>query len=245
LRKERNVKRRIIILFVNIIGLLLIFGGLFIFLRPSAIQWSYDSNTESQLGEYRERNKDYKAGKSDARLEELYRLMVEYNQSLFQNGQAELVDPFSYENADINLIDYGFEEDIVGFLKIPKLNLNLPVYLGASQENLEKGAALLSKTSMPVGGINTNAVIAAHRASHLRMFKDIPELKQGDKIFIENFREALVYEVVQTEVILPSEIDRILIREGKDMVTLITCHPYTYTYQRYVVYCERVELSGN
>ena len=73
------------------------------------------------------------------------------------------------------------------------------------------------------------------------MFRDIEALEVGDKIYIENFREKLTYQVTEIRIIEPTDIDQLLIQEGKDMVTLVTCHPYGYNYQRYVVFCERVK----
>ncbi len=105
----------------------------------------------------------------------------------------------------------------------------------------QKGAAQLTETSMPIGGNNTNMAVVAHRGySYAKMFREIEKLKIGDEIFITNFWETMTYKVERIEVISPDEIDKIRIQEGKDMVTLVTCHPYPHNYQRYLVYCERV-----
>jgi|GEM_PF-3528543 len=106
----------------------------------------------------------------------------------------------------------------------------------------ENGAVHLTQTSLPVGGINTNAVFAAHRGYRTAtMFRDIEKLEIGDEISVTNFYNTLTYRVVEIAVILPTDIERILSQEGRDLVTLITCHPYPYNYHMYVVYCERVE----
>ena len=129
----------------------------------------------------------------------------------------------------------------MGYLSIPKLGIQLPVYLGASRENLRKGAVHLSQTSLPIGGINTNAVIAAHRGmASQEMFRHIERLEQGDLVLLSNFREELRYQVTEIEIIAPDEIQKVLIQPGRDLLTLVTCHPYPTTRQRYVVYCERV-----
>lgn len=94
---------------------------------------------------------------------ELYAAMQDYNAEIYAGGQSGLTDPFAYEEAPLNLAAYGYDDDVLAVLWIPRLNLELPVYLGASRENLAKGAALLGQTSMPLGGENTNTVIAAHR----------------------------------------------------------------------------------
>ena len=110
-----------------------------------------------------------------------------------------------------------------------------------NEENMSKGAAQLTETSMPIGGNNTNMAVVAHRGySYAKMFREIEKLKIGDEIFITNFWETMTYKVERIEVISPDEIDKIRIQEGKDMVTLVTCHPYPHNYQRYLVYCERV-----
>lgn len=72
------------------------------------------------------------------------------------------------------------------------------------------------------------------------MFREIEKLQPGDKVIIRNFWETLRYEVSEIEVICPSDIDKILIRPGEDMVTLLTCHPYTQNTRRYAVFCIRI-----
>ncbi len=178
----------------------------------------------------------------DAQQTLLYEKMLAYNQNLYTSGQSDLVDAFSYEDASFNLKEFGFEEEMIGYISIPKLNLALPIYLGASKTNLRNGATHLSQTSLPIGGENTNAVIAAHRAmSTADMFRYINLLEPGDVIIITNFKETLTYTVTECVIIEPHEIDRVLIRPGKDMITLISCHPYGSDVARYVVYAERSE----
>lgn len=109
-------------------------------------------------------------------------------------------------------------------------------------ENMAKGAAYLANTSLPVGGDNTNCVIAAHtRYKGIHMFKRITELEIGDEIYITNLWETLVYKVVETKVIDPIDSHNIYIKTGRSLVTLSTCHPYPKNYQRYLVYAELVE----
>lgn len=130
---------------------------------------------------------------------------------------------------------------MAGSVEIPRMGVELPLYLGANEENMRLGAAHLSQTSLPIGGENTNCVIAAHRGYAMAaMFRDIEAMQEGDEVIVTNLWETLTYQVVETKVILPSDTEEVLIREGRDLVTLITCHPYGHNYQRYVVYCERV-----
>ena len=135
---------------------------------------------------------------------------------------------------------------MIGYIKIDAMNIEVPLYIGANEENLRKAAVVLSQTSMPIGGENTNCVIAAHRGGYngQAMFRDIEVLKQGDIIEITNLWETLQYEVAKCIVITPDDIDAVKIIPGQDMVTLVTCHPYGNNYQRYVVYCTRVQDDG-
>lgn len=125
------------------------------------------------------------------------------------------------------------------------MDVLLPLYLRASAENLAAGAAVLSQTSLPIGGISSNCVIAGHRGyAGMAYFREIESLKEGSLIYIVNPWETLVYQVTETRVIDPSDIAAVLIQEGRDLVTLITCHPYLSNgLYRYVVYCERTDGS--
>lgn len=173
---------------------------------------------------------------------ELRKAMFDYNEQLYLSGQSGLIDQLSYEKPDFLLSDYGVDSDILGYITIPKIDIKLPIYNGASKENMAKGAAYLANTSLPVGGDNTNCVIAAHtRYKGIHMFKRITELKTGDEIYITNFWETLVYKVCETKVINPKDSQNIYIQADRSLVTLSTCHPYPNNYQRYLVYAELVE----
>lgn len=176
--------------------------------------------------------------------EELYAQMQAYNFKIHEEGQKNLIDPWSYEEMSVDLKEYGIQDEIAAVLSIPRISLELPVYLGATSKNMAQGAAHLSQTSLPIGGINTNCVIAAHRGyKGIPMFRNIEDIDIGDSIILTNLWEELTYQVTEIEVVYPSEIEKILIRPDKDMVTLLTCHPYRQNIRRYVVYCERVESS--
>lgn len=210
-------------------------AGAGVFLYPHFTDMMYQQDVKVQIKEFEQKTR----GEEDA-CEQLYQELKRRNEELYREHQQHLTDPFVYEQPDIDLSEYGLAGNTIGFIKIPKIQVTLPILLGANEANMSLGAVHLTETSYPIGGIHTNSVIAAHRGySRTAMFRDIEELEIGDEILIENFRETLVYKVAEIQVIRPSDVDRLLISEGKDMVTLITCHPYGYNYQRYVVFCER------
>lgn len=221
--------------------LCLILAGVAVALYPTLTDWMYRRQTEREYAEFVRWSKE---DKKQEQLEQLYQELVRRNQQLYEEGQRELDDPFSYQQQEVNLSAYGLEGNIIGFISVKKMGICLPILLGASEENMTQGAVHLTNTSYPVGGENTNCVLAAHRGySRTAMFRDIELLEPGNEVVIENFRERLTYRVEAVKVIDPDEIDEVLIQEGKDMMTLITCHPYGQNRQRYVVYCTRDQIQ--
>lgn len=172
----------------------------------------------------------------------LWDAMVSYNDAIWEEKQAGLCDPWAYQQPSFTLGEYGLEEEVFGVLSIPALDLEMPLYLGATASHMAEGAAHLSQTSLPIGGRNTNCVIAGHRGwNGADYFRYITELKPGDEVMITNLWETLTYRVTDTRIIMPNEVEQILIQEGRDMITLLTCHPYASGgKQRFLIFCDRV-----
>lgn len=173
---------------------------------------------------------------------ELWVQMKRYNEKLFATEQAELSDEASYAHPSFLLADYGLESEVFAVLSIPNLELTMPVYLGATARHMADGAAQMTATSLPIGGSNTNCVIAGHRGwNGAPYFLYIPTLEVSDEVTITNLWETLTYQVVETKIISPTDVDAIRIQPGRDLLTLLTCHPpATGGRQRYLVFCERV-----
>ena len=161
-------------LIAKILAWLAILLGLALLIQPTAAQWwtsTRNAKTAAQFAARAEAQPTAPAAEEttaeppepERAYPELYAAMQDYNAEIYAGGQSGLTDPFAYEEAPLDLAAYGYDDDVLAVLWIPRLNLELPVYLGASRENLAKGAALLGQTSMPLGGENTNTVIAAHR----------------------------------------------------------------------------------
>ena len=174
--------------------------------------------------------------------ENLYLDIRDYNKWLYVTRQESLNSREAYQAYRFDLTEYGLESQVFGVIRIPKMELEMPLYLGASDENMANGAAVLAQTSIPIGGESVNSVIAGHRSwNGFKYFLDIELLEQGDEIYITNLWETLTYRVTEIRIINPNEIDAILIQPGKDMITLLTCHPYgSGGLYRYLVFCERV-----
>ena len=172
---------------------------------------------------------------------ELLAALQEYNRQLYAEKQCNLIDLEACEEPAANLTTYGIEDEIIGVLEIPAMELTMPVYLGASDTHLAAGAAVLGNTSAPIGGDNTNCVIAGHRGWRgADYFQHIDKLAVGDTVKLTNLWETLTYTVADIQIIQPHEVDKIKIQPNRDLLTLLTCHPYASGgRQRYVVYCEK------
>ena len=173
---------------------------------------------------------------------ELLADLQEYNRQLYAEKQCNLTDLEACEEPTADLTAYGIEDEILGVLEIPAMELTMPVYLGASDTHLAAGAAVLGNTSAPIGGANTNCVIAGHRGwCGADYFRHIDKLAVGDTVRLTNLWETLTYTVADIRIIQPHEVDKVRIQPNCDLLTLLTCHPYASGgRQRYVVCCERV-----
>lgn len=177
---------------------------------------------------------------------DLWRDMVDYNKEIYINGQKGLDCKLAYEDPSFVLADYGLESEVFAVISIPALELEMPVFLGANYRHMADGAALLGQTSIPIGGKNTNCIIAGHRGwGGASYFRYVDKLQPGDEVIITNLWETLQYRVAEIQIIQPNEVEQILIKPGQELVTLLTCHPYASGgRQRYLVICERVNENN-
>ena len=173
---------------------------------------------------------------------ELWLDMKAYNEAIFTEGQENLFNQSAYEAPSFLMTDYGLESETFGVISIPKLELEMPLFLGASKPNMAKGAAIMGETSLPIGGSNTNCVIAGHRGwNGAAYFLHLNQLEKGDTVTVTNLWETLTYVVMETRIINPDEVDAIRIQPDREMLTLLTCHPpASGGKQRMLIFCERV-----
>ena len=133
---------------------------------------------------------------------------------------------------------------IMGYITIPKISVELPIYHGTDEGVLQVAAGHLEGSSLPVGGAGTHAVISAHRGlPSAKLFTNLDELEVGDRFTITVLNRVLTYEVDQISIVLPTEIDQLLPTEGMDYVTLMTCTPDGINTHRLLVRGKRVETT--
>lgn len=189
--------------------------------------------------EYEEKIQQLDTSEIDAALE----AAREYNKTI-STVQIEDIEKIKeslppYEDL-LNLANNG----IMGYIEIPAINIDLPIYHGTTGAAMEKGAGHMEGTSLPVGGIGTHAVISAHSGmASAKLFTDLDKLKLGDMFFITVCNQKLAYEVDNIAVVEPTDIDLIRIDTQQDYVTLLTCTPYGVNTHRLLVRGHRVEMA--
>ena len=162
-----------------------------------------------------------------------------YNEALAEDPEA-LYLPES-------LPDYGSTLDvtgtgIMGYLSIPKINVSLPIYHGTEESVLQIGVGHLEGSSFPIGGESTHAVLSAHRGlPSSRLFTDLDQLKEGDTFEVTVLDRVLTYEIDNISIVLPQEAEGLLVKEGEDLVTLMTCTPYGINSHRLLVRGRRID----
>ena len=132
-------------------------------------------------------------------------------------------------------------DEMMGSVEIPKINIKIPIYHTTEEDVLNKGAGHLEGSSLPVGGVNTHAVISAHRGlPSASLFTDLDQMKVGDHFLLHVLDETLCYEVDKISVVKPEDTPALAVEDGQDLVTLLTCTPYGVNTERLLVRGHRV-----
>lgn len=182
--------------------------------------------------------------------------LIDYEQewelaTAYNNGLLPSILPDAFAEAEVSKVngeDEAYQlclniagDGIMGTVEIPKIKIKLPIFHGTEEEVLEKAAGHLEGSSLPVGGENTHAVITAHRGlPSAALFTDLDKMKKGDHFLIHVLNDTLCYEVDKITVIEPENTEDLLVVEGMDLVTLLTCTPYGVNSHRLLVRGHRV-----
>lgn len=220
--------------------------GLTIFMYPHVRALLFEAQNKTAFNEY-ENVIEHMSDEEISRYVEEFQRYNEYIANV--SGDKEYYDPFIAEITQRQTTEVkevvrkvSTSNGAFGYIEIPKIKETLPIYLGASMNNLAKGVAQIEETSLPIGGVGTNSVIAGHRgySKGYPIFKHLDQLSIGDRFYIYVYNMTLTYEVVGIEVILPEQTEKLKIDPDKDMVTLLTCTPYRVSTHRLLVYGIRV-----
>ncbi|MFC7365209.1 MULTISPECIES: class C sortase [Bhargavaea] len=162
----------------------------------------------------------------------------------------EFIDPFSeQEGSGENEESRSYYDALnigpaLGYVEIPKIGADLPIYHGTSEEVLSQGAGHLEQSSLPTGKPGTHTVLTAHRGlPTAKMFRHLDQMEIGDKFFVKVLDETMAYEVQHIEAVLPDETGWLQMKEGEELVTLLTCDPYMINTHRLLVTGKRVPFE--
>ena len=223
-----------------ILVILIFVAGISVFLYPTISNYLYQKNSTRAITEHTE----ILSQLSPERIAEEKEAIRRYNISLFKNSVV-LTDPFdpdAYPITDGEYDELLAFDDIMAYIEIPAIDVYLPIYHGTSEEVLLIGAGHLENTSLPAGGQSTHAVISAHCGlPSARLFTDHHLLKEGSLFRIHVLDQTLTYQVYGIDTVDPQDSSSLFIREGEDLVTLITCTPYGKNTHRLLVHGRRVD----
>ena len=220
---------------IGIVLVLMLFVGVCGLLYPSVSQY-WNARTQTRAVEnYREILDSMKPEDFDAYFE----AAESYNQQL-SDLKSPLMDYHRLKNYHQTLNISG--NGIMGYISIPKLGVELPLYHGITAEVLNVACGHMEGSSLPIGGESTHAVLSAHRGlPHARLFTDLDKMEIGDTFQITVLNRTITYQVDQIKVVRPDNAEYIQIVEGEDLCTLLTCTPYGVNSHRLLVRGTRIE----
>lgn len=223
----------------RILYILFVVGAL-VFLYPSFSNYWNEKHQSEAILNYKETinlldDEEYQKIMADAK---------RYNELLFESYKGNETDDADlppYESI-LNVSGTG----MMGYIEIPKINVNLPIYHGSSDSVLQNNAGHFAVSSLPIGGLNTHSVITGHRGlASAKLFTDLDLIHEGDLFFVDILGTKLAYKVDNISVVLPYETETVAIEEGKDYCTLATCTPYGVNSHRLLVRGTRVPYSSD
>lgn len=238
--KEKTMTKNRVI---TVILVLVLITGLGVLVYPFVSNMLHDRKQDEIITEYDEKLENLDQEERNAMLAEVR----EYNESLL--GNVVLTDPFNpaameKQNEEYDSILNVDGNGVMAYLEIPRIDLYEAVYHGTSDEVLARGVGHLMNTSLPVGGEGTHAVLSGHTGlPEAELFTNLEQVEEGDIFYIHVLGETLAYEVDQIKVVEPSDTSDLLIEQGKDYVTLVTCTPYGINSHRLLVRGHRVPYT--
>lgn len=220
----------------KIIPILIILFGFALLSYPFISNYMFEKSAGSTIKSYEKQAKTY----DQKQKEQAFREAEEYNKDLIKSV-VQLTDPFKVKKSNGETLIYNNilnidHSGVMGYLEIPSISVNLPIYHGTDAEILERGVGHLAASSIPVGGKSTHSVLTGHTGlSSAKLFTDLTEMKKEDLFFIHVLDRTLAYKVDQISVVRPEDTRKLQIVKGKDYVTLVTCTPYGVNDHRLLV----------
>lgn len=230
----------------KIIPLLLVIAGVAVLLYPVVVTYLRNTAQTAIADSYRNSQSTLTDSDRDWWLNSAH----QYNE---ERAGAPILDPWlnrvsknnaPYSDYQQQLNPSGEEDAVMAVLSIPGIDVQLPIYHGTEAETLHKGVGHLYGSSLPVGGVDTHAVLTGHTGlTTSTLFDNLDEVVEGDAFYVDALGEVIKYEVDQITIVEPDEVGNIQPIAGGDYITLITCTPYGVNSHRLLVRGARVDMD--
>ena len=218
---------------------LMIVSGIGVAMYPVVSNAVAQRHASSVIESYNDTVQSMDAEKIDAAKEAARRYNQQLNNAIDRDAAGEADD---IGTSYVDMLDVG---ESLGYITIPKIDVNLPIYEGTSDDVLVKGVGHLEGSSYPLGGAGTHSVLTGHRGmAEAVLFTDLDKLGEGDRFYLHIMDEVLAYQVDQVKVVEPENTEDLEIIPGGDYCTLVTCTPYGINSHRMLVRGHRVENAA-
>lgn len=237
MRKKNVQKKKFYI--GDIFRIIVLLIALSVLLYPTVSNYLYEKNGARVISYYDENAVRLSESEKQAMLE----VARQYNRELL--GNIELLDPFSPLKKEVDaryqsLLNTN-EAGMMGYIRIPKIDVELPIYHGTEERILQSGVGHFEGTSLPVGGESSHTVLTGHRGLPSKLlFTDLDQMKEGDIFYLKILGETFAYKIDQILTVLPENTKALTIEPGKDYATLVTCTPYAVNTHRLLVRGSRI-----
>lgn len=230
---------------LSFLFILIILVGVGVLSYPFVMSMISSANQSAVVSDYN--NKVDEATQEER--DQMLAVAERYNKSLF--GNVILTDPFDEENQVNKSENFNYEEILsmdvngtMGYITIPSIDVNLPIYHGTEDARLQLGVGHLVNSSLPVGGETTHSILAGHTGlPDAVLFNNLVDVVEGDYFYIHILGEVHEYKVDQIKVVEPSNVSDFVIVPDKDYITLVTCTPYGVNSHRLLVRGERTDYD--
>lgn len=179
-------------------------------------------------------------------LERIREQAIAYNEAITPGTAEEAYSQEALLAASedyVNQLNLG-GSGIMGYVTIPKIQVDLPIYHGTGSDSLDRGTGHLLGSSLPVGGESTHTIITGHSGmASQKMFTDLEQLQEGDVFFLHVLDEVLAYQVDAIHTVLPHDTTFLGIVPGQDFCTLVTCTPTGVNTHRLLVRGTRISYE--
>lgn len=215
---------------------LVLIAGFCLLLYPTVSDWWNSFHQSRAIASYVEAVENM----SNDEMDEMLELAHEYNERLAEKGISFLLTDEEKEeyNSLLNMSGTG----VMGYIQIPNINVNLPIYHGTDESVLQVAVGHLEGTSLPIGGESTHAALSGHRGlPSAKLFTELDRIVEGDVFTVTILGQTVTYMVDQIRIVVPEDVSELMIQDGEDYCTLITCTPYGINSHRMLVRGCRIE----